>query len=83
MACLLHLTMHCWLGQTPCLKDVAQNLCVTAAAAPPVPAESEKGARIYSLRRVVASNTEYYAYGEAAADLRTTMHCLFNNALPV
>lgn len=29
-------------------------------------AESEKGAHIYSLRRLVATNTEYYAYGERA-----------------
>jgi len=32
----------------------------------PLHTESEKGAHIYSLRRVVATNTEYYAYGEGS-----------------
>ena len=37
-------------------------------------AESEKGAHIYSLRRVVATNTEYYAYGTWANMKEYTAH---------
>jgi hypothetical protein len=44
-----------------------------------VPAESEKGARIYSLRRVVATNTEYYAYGEAPETCTRTLEVALSN----
>jgi hypothetical protein len=44
---------------------------------PPLcPPESEKGARIYSLRRVVATNTQYYAYGERIRQQAAVLYSL-------
>lgn len=54
-------------------RDVTENLRKDAVDYCIVPhddpmcvhtAESEKGAHIYSLRRLVATNAEHYAYGE-------------------